>query len=204
MSVPAARLYDVDVRWVPAAGLAVVLLGGCAEGGLGAGSVVDAQRETPASAGSGSAAGTAADGREVGQVVRIVDGDTLYLRGDGDLLAPGGRDGTAVRLLQIDTPETVAPSSPVECWGPEASAALADLVPPGASVSVEADEELLDRYDRVLLYVYDAGGAMVNLAMVRAGHAEAVLYEPNDRHIERMRSAEDEAREAGRGLWSAC
>ena len=181
----------MDLRRLPAAGLAVVLLGGCTEGGLGAGSVVDAPRE-------------GGDEREEGRVVRIVDGDTLYLRGDGDLLGPGGADGTAVRLLQIDTPETVAPGSPVECWGPEASAALADLVPPGASVSVEADEELLDPFDRVLLYVYDAGGDMVNLAMVRAGHAEAVLYEPNDRHIERMRAAEAEAREAGRGLWSAC
>ena len=191
MSVPTARLYAVDLRWLPAAGLAVVLLGGCTEGGLGAGAVVDAPRD-------------GADEREVGEVVRIVDGDTLYLRGDGDLLGPGGADGTAVRLLQIDTPETVAPGSPVECWGPEASAALADLVPPGTSVSVEADEEILDPFDRVLLYVYDAGGDMVNLAMVRAGHAEAVLYEPNDRHIERMRAAEAEARDAGRGLWSAC
>ena len=191
MSAPPATLYVVDLRWVPATGLAVVLLGGCAEGGLGAGSVVDAPRE-------------GADEREVGEVVRIVDGDTLYLRGDGELLGAGGADGTAVRLLQIDTPETVAPGSPVECWGPEASEALADLVPPGSSVSVEADEELLDRYDRTLLYVYDAGGDMVNLAMVRAGHAEAVLFEPNDRHIERMRAAEAEARDARRGLWSAC
>ncbi|MDO3398191.1 thermonuclease family protein, partial [Nocardioides sp. SOB44] len=81
---------------------------------------------------------------------------------------------------------------------------LADLVPPGTSVSVEAEEEILDPFDRVLLYVYDAGGDMVNRAMVRAGHAEAVLYEPNDRHIERMRAAEAAARDAGRGLWSAC
>ncbi len=191
MSALPATLYVVDLRWVPATGLAVVLLGGCAEGGLGAGSVVDAPRE-------------GGDERERGRVVRIVDGDTLYLRGDGELLGAGGADGTAVRLLQIDTPETVAPGSPVECWGPEASEALADLVPPGASVSVEADEELLDRYDRTLLYVYDAGGDMVNLAMVRAGHAEAVLFEPNDRHIERMRAAEAEARDARRGLWSAC
>ena len=179
------------------AGLAAVLLAGCTEvGGVGAGGVVTVPEQAPAPAGSG--------GRERGEVVRIVDGDTLYLRGDGDLLGPGGADGTAVRLLQIDTPETVAPGSPVECWGPEASAALADLVPPGTSVSVEADEELLAPFDRVLLYVYDAGGDMVNLEMVRAGHAEAVLYEPNDRHIERMRAAEAEAREAGRGLWSAC
>lgn len=185
---------------MPVAGLAVVLLAGCTEvggvGGVGAGGVVTVPEQAPAPVGSG--------GRERGEVVRIVDGDTLYVRGDGDLLGDGGADGTAVRLLQIDTPETVAPGSPVECWGPEASAALEDLVPPGSGVSVEADDELLDRYGRTLLYVYDTDGEMVNLAMVRAGHAEAVLYEPNDRHIAAMRGAESEAREAGRGLWGAC
>ncbi len=190
----AARLYAVDVRWVPATGLAVVLLAGCTE--VGAGSVV----VVPGAEEPGRAVAT---GREAGEVVRIVDGDTLYLRGDGDLL-DDGPGGTAVRLLQIDTPETVAPATPVQCWGPEASAALEDLVPPGSAVTVEADEELLDRYDRTLLYVYDADGEMVNLAMVRAGHAEAVLYEPNDRHIARMRAAEADARDAGLGLWGAC
>ena len=186
----------MDVRWVPAAGLAVVLLSSCVSGGsVGAGSVVQVQE--PAAA----APATDPSGRESGEVVRIVDGDTLYLRGDGDLLDPSG---TAVRLLQVDTPETVAPGTPVECWGPEASDALAELAPPGSTVTVEADRDLLDRYGRTLLYVYDTDGSMVNLELVRAGHGTAVLYPPNDRHIERMRAAEESARDAGRGLWSAC
>ena len=80
-------------------------------------------------------------------VVRAVDGDTLVVT-----LATGGTE--TVRLIGVDTPETVAPRRPVECFGPEAAAALAALVPPGTEVRLSRDVEPRDRYDRLLAYVH--------------------------------------------------
>lgn len=142
------------------------------------------------------------DDAQPARVVRVVDGDTVLLRGSGAGPLPGS--DTRVRLLEIDAPESVAPDRPVECFGPEASRGLARLLPEGAPVWVQRDEELLDPFDRVLLYVWTDGGDFVNLEMVRSGLAEAVLFEPNDLWIDAVRAAEDEARDAGRGLWGEC
>ena len=137
-------------------------------------------------------------------VVDHVDGDALRARGiDGAELLPTAED-TTVRLLEIDTPESVAPGSPVECHAERASAALARLVPLGSKVWVAPDRELLDQYDRTLLYVWDESGRFVNLELVASGHARAVLYEPNDRYIDELRRAEGKARSAEAGLWGRC
>lgn len=138
---------------------------------------------------------------QAGVVEKIVDGDTIWVRID----EPGGRlvaNAThKVRLLEIDTPETVAPGQPVQCGGPEASAFAAQLMPVGAEVYLVADREDTDRYGRFLRYVWTADGRFFNLEAVRTGHARAVLYEPNDAYIELLEEAEAEARSNGRGLW---
>lgn len=137
-----------------------------------------------------------------------VDGDTIGVRVLED--GPAGRRGEemAVRLLEIDTPE-VHPER--ECFGPEAAAELARLLPRGSTVWGERDEELRDSYGRTLLYLYaempgdgDPEPVMVNLHLVRDGYAESVLFRPNDRHIDEIRRAEDEARSDGAGRWGAC
>ena len=137
-----------------------------------------------------------------------VDGDTVGVRALED--GPAGRRGeeTPVRLLEIDTPE-VHPER--ECFGPEAAAELARLLPRGSSVWGERDEELRDPYGRTLLYLYadvpgdgDPGPVMVNLHLVRNGYAESVLFRPNDLHIDEIRRAEQQARSDGVGLWGAC
>lgn len=151
----------------------------------------------PSADGPDPSTGQAADAR----VVRIVDGDTVILDGPGELL---DGDDTRVRLLEVDAPESAIPDQPVECWGREAAGRLADLLPVGSEVTVRRDEELLDPYGRTLLYVWNDDDVFVNLELVRSGAAEAVLFEPNDRHIERLRDAEEEARAEGRGLWGAC
>lgn len=136
-----------------------------------------------------------------------VDGDTLRLRAAGEpsYLAPDqGHDDTTVRLLEIDTPETGASGGPVECWAAEATAALADLAPVGASVWVTRDRELRDRYGRMLLYLWTDDGELVNEALVAGGHGRAVLFEPNDAWIDAMRDAEQRARSARAGQWGAC
>lgn len=142
------------------------------------------------------------DGSQRATVVRVVDGDTVILRGTGDGVLP--REDTRVRLLEIDSPESVAPDRPVECFGEEAARGLAEMVPAGSTVSVVPDRQLEDPYGRLLLYVWDDDGALVNLEMVRSGLAEAVLFQPNDRYIDEMRQAEQEARSEARGMWGAC
>ena len=133
-----------------------------------------------------------------------VDGDTIRLRGaNAGALLPANGD-VAVRLLEIDAPEVDGPYREAECFGEEASAALADALPVGSTVWVTRDAELYDPYDRMLLYLWDDSGALVNLELVRRGYAEAVLFEPNDEHIDDVRRAESEARAAGRGQWGAC
>lgn len=140
---------------------------------------------------------------EPARVVSHVDGDTIRLVGAVDSrLLPGGE--TTVRLLEIDTPEHARDGRPAECYAEEASDALAGLLPAGQDLWVDRDEELHDQYGRTLLYLWTAHGEFVNLALVRQGYGRAVLFAPNDEHIDRMRRAEDEARAAGRGVWGAC
>ncbi len=139
-------------------------------------------------------------------VVSITDGDTLDLRATEAGALPVAA-AVSVRLLEIDTPETVHPSEPVGCFGPAASTALTRLAPPGSTVWVLPDVELRDQYDRYLMYLWsvsDGKTRFINRALVRGGFAQAALYEPNDRYIDLMRQAEAKARAADTGLWGAC
>lgn len=143
------------------------------------------------------------DSAEPARVVSHVDGDTIRLVGAEDsALLPDGE--TTVRLLEIDTPEHARDGRPAECYADEASDALAGLLPAGEDLWVDRDEELQDQYGRTLLYLWTVDGEFVNLELLRQGYGRAVLFEPNDEHIDRMRRAEDEARAAGRGLWGTC
>lgn len=128
------------------------------------------------------------EGRDV-VVTSITDGDT-FRAGD-----------ERVRLIGIDTPEV---SGGVECYGREATEALAGLVPVGSTVRLVADVEPRDRYDRTLAYVYRLDGEHVNLALARDGYALPLTVPPNVAHSDAFVAAAAEAREAGRGLWSAC
>jgi micrococcal nuclease len=134
------------------------------------------------------------------QVRRVVDGDTL-------IVVVGGRE-ERLRYIGVDTPETVNPNTPVECYGHEASAANRRLVE-GRTVYLEKDVSERDRFGRLLRYVYvddPASGErlFVNLELVRQGYAQVVTYPPDVRHAHTFRAAQQEARDAGRGLWGAC
>ncbi|MGH8870231.1 MAG: thermonuclease family protein [Actinomycetes bacterium] len=178
---------------------------------LVAGCVVVPARPGQSRASTGSTAGSSAlsvprDARPV-VVTRIVDGDTVVVRprrpGAGGLRRPPARAVT-VRLLEVDTPEVVAPGVPVQCFGREATRATARLLPVGSRAYVTRDADLRDDYGRHLRYVWSADGTFVNERLVRTGHARAVLFPPNDRYIARMRGAEHAARSARAGLWGAC
>lgn len=128
------------------------------------------------------------------EVLRVVDGDTIEVDLDGRV--------EDVRYIGIDTPETVKPGVPVECFGREASAANARLVE-GERVLLEFDRELRDRYGRLLAYVHVAG-RHVNAELVRRGYARTLEIEPNTAQAERLARLEAIAGARGRGLWSRC
>ncbi|MEX0991350.1 MAG: thermonuclease family protein [Actinomycetota bacterium] len=126
-------------------------------------------------------------------VIRAIDGDTIEVRS-------GGRS-VDFRLIGIDTPESVAPGQPVECYGKAASAFTARVLE-GRRVRLTFDVEHKDHYGRTLAYVWHGG--MFNMRLVRAGYATAYPYEPNTRYANRFAEAERIARKHHRGLWGKC
>jgi micrococcal nuclease len=130
------------------------------------------------------------------QVLRVVDGDTIRVRLDGRT--------ERVRYIGVDTPESVKPGTPVECFAKRAAAANADLVA-GREVRLVGDVERRDRYGRLLAYVYrEPDGAFVNAALVRDGYARTLTIAPNVAHARQLAQLARAARERGRGLWAAC
>lgn len=130
------------------------------------------------------------------RVERVVDGDTVVVE-------VGGRE-ERVRYLGVDTPESVKPNAPVECWGRNASALNTQLVA-GDEVSLRFDRELRDRYDRLLAYVYRADdGLFVNARLVRDGAARTLSIAPNTAHAAELAHLQSAARAARRGLWGHC
>ena len=144
-------------------------------------------------------------GYEEGRVVKVVDGDTITVRITGRVEGPGaGSAGVGevhdVRMLGIDTPETVHPEEPVECFGREASAATKALLE-DRSVRLVDDVENVDSYGRLLRYVY-LGDEMANARLVVNGYAAAYTYPPNVRHAALLVSLQREARAGRLGLWA--
>jgi micrococcal nuclease len=130
-------------------------------------------------------------------VVRVVDGDTIHARIDGH--------EETIRLIGIDTPETVKPNTPVQCFGEEASHETKSLLPVGTPIRLVRDAEARDDYGRLLAYVYRASdGLFVNLELARDGFAVPLTIAPNVAHTDEFTAAAADARRAGRGLWSKC
>ena len=155
--------------------LLVLALGACSSGGASS---------APAPAGTAT-------------VVRPVDGDTVLVEIAG---AP-----EYVRFIGIDTPESVAPNRPKECYGLEAKHRTADLLPAGTVVRLERDVEARDRYGRLLAYVIRARDDLfVNLLLVQEGYAAARSFPPNVTRQAELDRANTVARAAHVGLWPAC
>jgi micrococcal nuclease len=130
-------------------------------------------------------------------VLRVVDGDTIHAR-------VAGRDET-IRLIGIDTPETVKPNTPVQCFGEEASHQTKALLPAGTPIQLVRDAEARDDYGRLLAYVYRAGdGLFVNLELAEDGFGVPLTIRPNVAHTDEFVAAASDAQRAGRGLWAAC
>ena len=153
-----------------------------------------ARRRTVAAARAGSPdGGSATRGGPPAPVARVVDGDTIVLRG-----------GERVRYIGMDTPESVKPGTPVQCFGKAASHENARLVE-GRQVRLRYDTERQDRYGRTLAYVYRASdGLFVNAELVRRGYARQLTIPPDVAHAGLFGRLAAQARQRGRGLWRAC
>ena len=121
-------------------------------------------------------------------VTRVVDGDTIVVAGVG-----------TVRLIGVDTPETVDPRTPVQFFGKEASEFTRRMAQ-GKVVRLEFDTDRTDKYQRTLSYVYLPDGTFLNAEIVKQGYGHAYVKYPF-KYLDRFRGYEREAREAGRGLW---
>jgi micrococcal nuclease len=150
----------------------------------------------------GGEAGSTPAGHAVSaQVVRVIDGDTIEV-------SIGGQDED-VRYIGVDTPETVKPDTPVQCYGPQASAENHGLVD-RRTVRLVFDRERRDVYGRLLAYVYtrargEAGKSrFVNATLVRDGYARTLTIPPNTAHAALLGRLQARAGRAGRGLWDAC
>jgi micrococcal nuclease len=133
------------------------------------------------------------------EVIEVIDGDTIKVSIGGTV--------ESVRLIGINSPETVDPRNIVECFGREASAFAKQLMS-DRRVALEKDPAAgeRDKYKRLLAYVFLEDGTHVNLLMVQGGYAYEYTYGAPYKYQGEFKRAEDEARAEGRGLWaeSAC
>jgi micrococcal nuclease len=139
-----------------------------------------------------------AGGTASAQLERVIDGDTI--------VAQVGGHEERIRYIGIDTPETVKPNTPVQCFGPQAHELNARLLGgAGAQLTLRFDRELRDRYGRLLAYVYRTGDrAFVNARLVAAGAARTLTIAPNTSRAAQLSDLQHNARAMGRGLWGAC
>lgn len=145
---------------------------------------------TPALKIHGASTSTASN-KEVVKVTRIIDGDTIQLE-----------DGRKLRYIGIDSPESADPRKSLECFGNESSKRNYELVY-GKSVRLEKDISEIDRYKRLLRYVY-VDDIMINELLIKEGYAQASSYPPDIKYQNKFTKAEQDARENKRGLWGNC
>jgi micrococcal nuclease len=137
------------------------------------------------------AASLASAGSIEGTVVRVVDGDTIYVQ-LGDRVEK-------IRYIGINSPEIHHPIKGEEPGGREAAEVNRRLVD-GHHVRLELDVRARDRYGRLLAYVW-VGNTMVNAELLRLGYAQVMTVPPNVRHQDLFIKLQREARDANRGLW---
>ncbi len=134
------------------------------------------------------------------ELVRIVDGDTIVVRINGE----SGQE--TVRLIGIDTPETKKPNTPVQCYGKEATAFTTKLLS-GKKIWLEHDVSNRDQYGRLLRYVWVESGSsylLANEEIVSLGYGTAGDYPPDTHYHKRLFAALENARSHGIGMWGSC
>ncbi len=127
-------------------------------------------------------------------VDHVIDGDTVKVT--------IGNQTETIRLLLIDTPESVHPTKPVQPFGKEASNYLKEMLPNGTKIELEYDVNKRDKYDRLLAYIW-LDGKMINEVLVEKGFARvAYIYKPNTKYEMRLKKVEETAKNKKIGIWS--
>lgn len=127
-------------------------------------------------------------------VIKVVDGDTFWVD-------DGSEKGLKIRLIGINTPETVHPAKPVEYFGKEASNYVKKLLT-NKKVRLEYDVQKIDRFGRTLAYVYLQDGRFLNALLVENGYAQVMTVPPNVKYADKFLKLERQARKHSKGLWS--
>lgn len=127
--------------------------------------------------------------------VKVVDGDTMWFEETSGLVVH------KVRLIGVDTPETVHPKKPVQYYGPEASAFSKETLL-DRRAWLEYDVEPHDHYDRHLCYVWLDDGSLFNLTLIEQGYAVLDTWPPNVKYVDWFTAAQKEAREDLKGIWT--
>lgn len=128
------------------------------------------------------------------RVERVIDGDTVVL----------SRSLGTARVVGVDTPETARPHTPVECFGPEASAFTERVLGAAGTVRYRVALEPVDRYGRGLVYLWLSDGRLFNAMLVRGGYARPLAFPRNTHYATVFQRLADEAARHERGLWGYC
>ncbi|MGF9891829.1 thermonuclease family protein [Priestia megaterium] len=126
-------------------------------------------------------------------VTRVVDGDTFH--------ALVNNKDEKIRLILVDTPETVKRNVQIQRYGPEASAYTKSVLKPGTKVTLELDVQERDPYGRILAYVY-VNGKMLNETLLEKGLARVAVFPPNTRYVDEFREIQNKAKQQKLGVWS--
>ncbi|WP_240620204.1 thermonuclease family protein [Peribacillus acanthi] len=129
------------------------------------------------------------------EIMKVIDGDTIQVKLDNGSIE-------SIRLLLVDTPETVHPSKPVQPYGKEASSFMKETLPPNTSVTIELGISERDKYGRLLAYMYKEN-EMINAILLQKGLARvAYIYPPNTKYIDELQKLQSDAQKKGIGIWS--
>ena len=129
------------------------------------------------------------------QVLKVIDGDTVSISINGEK--------ETLRLIGVDTPETVHPNKPVECFGIEASNYAKDLLS-NKIISVEYDQSQgeVDKYGRSLVYIFLPDGRNFNKIMIEEGYAYEYTYSEVYKYQKEFKESQTYAKENKLGLWA--
>ncbi len=129
-------------------------------------------------------------------VTQFIDGDTIGVDMNGK--------NEKIRFVGVDTPETHKPNTPVQCYGPAASAYTKNIIG-SQKVRLVSDSQSTnrDRYNRLLRYVYLPDGTNLNVKIIQTGHGFYYPYFPFTKSVE-FSAAQDKAIAAKAGLWGNC
>jgi len=130
-------------------------------------------------------------------VMWISDGDTIGAK-------TGNRTEIQVRLIGIDTPETKKPNTPVQCYGPEATAKLTTLIPKGTRITAAYQSFTIDKYKRELWDIWMPDGRFVQGLMVTGGFARTQTFGGTNRDATYLKALEAKAQAGKVGMWGAC